>query len=200
MNCTNCGAPLKVDDEKCQYCGSITPYGEQKLQERRQHEREEQQRQSAANLPAMKYVSMTFAVCVYLITFGYYAPYWYATRIAQLNGLGTSKKFPAWAAGVFGLACLGMFILPGWEGYFGVTEEFSQEVVNYSLGIAFVVSVYLAFAVRGMLQEHAAKFMDRGAAVQTIAPSGLSLVLFGPLYLQACINRMIAMKMLAPKI
>ena len=148
----------------------------------------------------MKYVSMTFAVVVYVITLGAYAPYWYATRIAPLNGLESGKKFPVWAEAIFALVWCAMFIIPGSEATFGLTEEISQEVYSYSLGISFVVSVYLAFAVRGMLQSYAAKFMEKNIAAESIAPSGIMLVLFGHLYLQSCVNKMIGMKILAPQI
>ena len=200
MNCKHCGAPVEANDEVCQYCGKLTEYGERMLEERRQVEKEEARRQALENLPAMKFVSMTFATVVYVITLGGYAPYWYATRIAPLNALDSGKKFPVWAAAILALAWCAMFIIPGSEATFGLTEEFSQEVYSYSLGISFVVSVYLAFAVRGMLQSYAAKFMEKNIAAGSIAPSGIMLVLFGPLYLQSCVNKMITMKILAPKI
>lgn len=202
MNCKHCGAPVEANDEICQYCGKLTAYGESMLEERRTQERERERRQALENLPAMKYVSMTFAVFVYVITLGAYAPYWYATRIPALNGLESGKKFqlPAWAAGIFALVWCVMFIIPGSEAALGLTEELSQEVYNYSLGIAFVVSVYLAFSVRSILQAYAAKFMDKNIAAGSVASSGIMLVLFGPLYLQSCVNKMIGMKILAPKI
>ena len=152
------------------------------------------------NLPTMKYVSVAFTVFVYVFTLGCYSPYWYATRIAHLNALNSGKKFPAWAAGVFMLAFFGMYMSSSVAALLGGTEEISQEVFNYAAAIVFVVSIYLAFAVRNILQAYAAKFMDKSAAVGSIAPSAVMLVLFGPIYLQHSVNRMIAMKLLAPKI
>ena len=76
----------------------------------------------------------------------------------------------------------------------------SQEIYNYSLSVAFCLSIYIAFTVRSILQEYAAKFMDRDIAVGSVAPSAVNLVLFGPIYLQQCVNRMIKMKILAPQI
>ena len=194
MNCTKCGAPLDAQDEVCQYCGTRTPYGERLLEERRRHDEEEARLHALDNMPAMKHVSMAFAVFLQVITLGGYAPYWYATRIQSLNALGTSKKFPAWLAGVFALAWCAMILLPNGEDIEG------SELFNYAAGIAFVASVYLAFSVRSILQEYASRFMERNIAVATVAPSGVLLVLFGPLYLQACVNRLIKMKFLAPKI
>jgi hypothetical protein len=200
MNCKHCGAPVEANDEVCQYCGKLTDYGEHMLEERKRTEKEEERRRALDNLPVMKYVSMTFMIFIYVITLGSYSPYWYATRIAPLNALNTGKKFPAWLAGIFALAWCAMFILPGSEATFGITSEMSQEIYNYSLGIGFVASVYLAFAARNILQEYAAKFMERPVAVQTVAPSAIMLILFGSIYLQHCVNKMIAMKILAPKI
>ena len=34
MNCSNCGTPLKPDDEVCPHCKVITPYGDSMLKER----------------------------------------------------------------------------------------------------------------------------------------------------------------------
>lgn len=164
------------------------------LEEHRRQEEEAARRQALDNLPKMKHVSVAFAVFLQIITIGGYAAYWYATRIQSLNALGTSKKFPAWCAGILGLAWCAMILLPGGGNAAG------QELFNYASGIVFVASIYLAFSVRGMLQEYASGFMERSVAVATVAPSGMMLVLFGPLYLQACVNRMIAMRYLAPKI
>ena len=193
MICQNCGAPIDENDEVCQYCGTVTPHGHELRSERKRLE-------ALENLPVMKYVSVTFTVFAYIFTLGCYSPYWYATRIAHLNALNSGKKFPAWAAGVFMLAFFGMYMSSSVAALLGGTEEISQEVFNYAAAIVFVVSIYLAFAVRNILQAYAAKFMDKSAAVGSIAPSAVMLVLFGPIYLQHSVNRMIAMKLLAPKI
>lgn len=193
MNCKNCGAPLNDNDEVCQYCGTVTPHGASIRSERKRLE-------ALENIPVMKYVSAAFSVFVYIITFGCYAPYWYATRIAHLNALNTGRKFPAWAAGVFVLAFCGVFLSDNIAGLFGGGQELAQIIFDWSAGIGLVVSVYLAFAVRNILQAYAAKFMDKSAAVGSVAPSGVMLVLFGPIYLQHSVNKMIDMKLLAPKI
>ena len=200
MNCTHCGAPIEANDEVCQYCGKLTAYGERMLGEHKREEQEEQRRKALENLPVMKYVSMIFAVLMWVITIGGYSVYWYAMRIAPLNALGTSKKFPAWAVAIFGLSWCAIWFLPGAEAIPGTPPDFMDEAYNYALAIEFVVSVYLAFAARSMLQEYAARFVEKPVAVSTVAPSAIMLILFGTIYLQHTVNKMISMKMLAPKI
>ncbi|MBQ7214729.1 MAG: hypothetical protein IJS39_01960 [Synergistaceae bacterium] len=51
-----------------------------------------------------------------------------------------------------------------------------------------------------ILLEYAAKFMEADIAVESIAPSGVKLALFGAVYLQSCVNKMIKMKILSPKL
>ncbi len=200
MKCANCGAPIEANDEVCQYCGTRTPYGVSMLEEHKRQEQEAQKRQALENLPKMKYVSMGFAVFVYVITLGYYAPYWYATRMKPLNDLDSGTKLQPWAVGLYALACLAVFFLPNMDETPGISPEFSQELFNYAAALVFVGSIWLAFWVRKILQGYAAKFMDKNIAVGSVASSGVMLVLFGPLYLQHSINKMIHMKLLAPKI
>ena len=200
MNCTHCGAPIEANDEVCQYCGKLTAYGERMLDEHKREEQEEARRKALENLPTMKYVSMIFAVLMWVITIGGYSVYWYATRIAPLNALGTKKKFPAWAAAILAVSWFLMCFLPNTSDIPGVSPELMKEANSYAIGVLFVVSVYLAFAVRSMLQEYAAGFVEKPVAVSTVAPSGIMLILFGAIYLQHTVNRMISMKMLAPKI
>ena len=200
VNCKTCGAPLNIDDEVCAYCGTITQHGIALREERKRLEQEEQHRHALDNLPKMKYVSSGFVIFMYIITLGCYSPYWYATRLPALNSLGQSRKILAAAIGFFALCWSVIFIVPGSEAAIGISEELSQEIYNYSLSIAFCLSIYIAFTVRSILQEYAAKFMDRDIAVGSVAPSAVNLVLFGPIYLQQCVNRMIKMKILAPQI
>ena len=200
MKCANCGAPIEANDEVCQYCGTRTPYGVSMLEEHRRQEQEEQKRQALENLPKFKYVSEAFLIFVYVITLGYYAPYWYATRMKPLNDLDSGTKLPAWAVAIYALACLAIFFVPNMDETPVMSPELSQEIFNYTAAIALLGSVWLAFWVRKILQGYAAKFMDKNIAVGTIASSGVMLVLFGPIYLQHSINKMIKMKFLAPKI
>ena len=198
--CVNCGAPLEADAEKCPYCGTVTQYGEANLEEKKKHEREQERKKILDNLPKIKFVGLPFMICVYIFTFFGYAPYWYATRMQTLNSLESDSKLPKWAVAVYALLWAVMIIVPGYEADIGITESISQQIFNISLGLAMTLSVWLAFITRNILQAHASNFMERNAAVHTIASSGVMLVLFGPLYLQVQVNRMLRMEMLAPKI
>ena len=200
MKCSTCGAPLNADDEVCQYCGTMTAYGMSMLEERKREEKEEQHRLALENLPKIKFVSMGFVIAAYVCTLGYYSPYWYATRMKPLNDLDSGTKLPAWAVGIFAVMCAMICLGSNVQEYFGLTEETSQDILDYALGVVLVASVWLAFWVRKILQGYAAKFMERDIAVGSIAPSGMMLVLFGPVYLQHTVNKMIKMKLMAPQI
>ena len=198
--CVNCGAPLEAGAEKCPYCGTVTPYGESLLEEKRTQQREQERKRMLENLPKIKFVSLPFIILVYIFTFFGYAPYWYATRMKTLNSLESDSKLPKWAVAVYALLWAVMVIVPGSESEIGISEAISQQIFNISLGLAMTLSVWLAFITRNILQAHASNYMNRNDAVNTIAPSGVMLIIFGPLYLQTQINRMLKMELLAPKI
>ncbi|MBQ7170232.1 MAG: hypothetical protein IJR63_10070 [Synergistaceae bacterium] len=201
MNCKSCGAPLDEGTEKCPYCGTLTDYGTEKFRERESQKQDEERRKKLENLPAMKYVSLAFVAVLYVVTAGLYSVYWYAMRLKPLNSLGTKAKVPAWLVGIFALVYAGVCLLPQYDlTEYGLDAETADEVYNYALGIVIVASGWLAFMARRVLQEHAAKFMDRTQAVNIIAPSNVLLILFGPAYLQSQINRMIKMNLFSPKI
>ena len=61
-----------------------------------------------------------------------------------------------------------------------------------------VMSTWLAFRVRRILRDYAEKYIDMYEAENITAPSGLALFVFGPLYLQYSINRMIDANIFAP--
>ena len=198
MNCQNCGAPLKAEDEVCEYCSTMTQYGMTMLQERKRLEQEEHRRHALENLPKIKYVPTPFVIAACILTLGCYAPYWYATRITSLRDLAHDKKFPVWAAMIFVIAWGLVVLLPSGEEE--NASELLQLVNNCAVWGALLASVYLAFSVRKILLAYAAKFMEADIAVESIAPSGVKLALFGAIYLQSCINKMIKMKILAPKL
>ena len=198
--CVNFGAPLDAGAEKCPYCGTVTPYGESMLAEKKIHQSEQERKRMLENLPKIKFVSLPFMILVYIFTFFGYAPYWYATRMKTLNSLESDSKLPKWAIAVYALLWCVMVIVPGSESDIGISESLSQQIFSVSLGLAMTISVWLAFITRNILQAHASNYMNRNDAVNTIAPSGVMLILFGPLYLQTQINRMLKMELLAPKI
>ncbi len=117
-----------------------------------------------------------------------------------LNSLESESKLPKWAIALYALLWCAMVIIPGSESDIGISESISQQIFNISLGLAMTISVWLAFITRNILQAHASNYMEGNDAVNTIAPSGVMLILFGPLYLQTQINRMLKMELLAPKI
>ncbi|MBQ6665544.1 MAG: zinc ribbon domain-containing protein [Synergistaceae bacterium] len=201
MKCKACGAPIEVGEEKCPYCGTLTDYGEEKFRERESQKKEDERKKMLDNLPAMKFVAGAFIPVLYVVTLGLYSVYWYAMKLKPLNSLGTKTKLPAWLVGTFALLYSYAVIVPSYDlTVYGISEEFAESIYNGVLGCMIVASGWLAYITRKILQEHAAKFMDRTQAVNTIAPSNMLLFLFGAAYLQSQVNRMIKMNLFSPKI
>ena len=203
MKCTSCGAPIDAGVEKCPYCGTLTPYGEEKFRERESQKKEDERRKALENLPAMKFVANAFIPVLYIFTMGLYSVYWYAMRMKPLNSLGTKTKLPAWLVAVFAVLYAGIFLMPpNVAGYVlsEIDEETAYTVYDIALSLVMLVSGWLAFIVRKILQEHAASFMDKSQAVKVAAPSNVMLILFGAAYLQYQVNKMIHMNMFSPQI
>ncbi|MBQ3402071.1 MAG: DUF4234 domain-containing protein [Synergistaceae bacterium] len=201
MNCSGCGAPLEAGAEVCPYCGKMTAYGEEKFREREEHRHEDEKRKEYENLPQMKYVADAFIPVLYIFTLGLYSPYWYAVRMKSINGLNSEAKLPAWLAGAFALVMMAVFLVPSpYDADMNVTDENLQYISNVILSCVILLSGYIAYTVRRVFQEHASHYMERNTAIQSIAPSNVMLFLFGAAYLQYSVNRMIKMKILAPKI
>ena len=201
MKCNACGAPLEAGQEKCTYCGTLTPYGEEKFKQREAQKIEAERQQRLDSLPAMKFVPASATVLLYIFTGTFYSPYWYAVRMKSLNSLGTKAKLQAWAVGVFAVLMFATFMLPSYDlTASGISEELSENIYNTVLSLLILVSGWLAYSVKNILQEHAAQFIGKTNAVQSIANSNLMLILFGPAYLQLQVNKMIKMNMFAPKI
>ena len=200
MKCESCGAPLEQGMERCPYCGTLVPVDEKVLEARERRER----KRKLENLPQMKLVPGAMLVLLYVVTFGLYAVYWYAMRMKDLNNLNADSenknfKVPAWLVAIFAIAYLAVFMLGGDSSTEPEVNEF-QDLFNIALGVVIVASGWLAFKIRAILQNYAAKYLDKAVAVQSIAPSGVLLSLFGAAYLQTQINKMIGMEILAPKI
>ena len=130
MKCTGCGAPLEAGTERCPYCGSTTPYGESLMAEKAAQKRDEERRRRQEGLPAMKVVSGAFIPVLYFFTLAGYAPYWYATRMTALNGLGTSKKLSKWGVAAYALLWFCLIMLPGKEADLGFSAEGEQPIFN----------------------------------------------------------------------
>ena len=200
MKCATCGAPLEAGMERCPYCGSTTSYGETLLEEKVRQKQDEEKRRRLENLPRMKYVSGAFIPILYFCTFAWYAPLWYGLRLRALNALNPPDTMPAWGVALYNLLWIAVFFLPNSDGLLGLSQGQWQSYFDTALGVAIVLSVWLAFKARSILQGYAAKSMEAGVAVHTVAPSNVLLILFGPMYLQYQINKMISMDLLAPQI
>lgn len=202
MKCTACGAPLDAGTEKCPYCGTLTQYGEEKFREREAQRKDDERKKALENLPAMKFVANAFVPVLYVFTLGLYAVYWYAMRLKPLNSLDTKLKLPAWLVGIFALLYAYVILVPASYELteYGIDPETADSIFNGVLGAVIVASGWLAYITRNILQEHAAKFMDRTQAVNSIAPSNMLLLLFGAAYLQLQVNKMIRMNLFSPKI
>ena len=203
MKCTSCGAPLEISCEKCPYCGTVTPYGEEKFRERESKKKDDERKKALEKLPAMKFVASSFVAVLYVFTMGLYSVYWYAMRLKPLNSLATKSKLPAWLVALFAVLYAGLFLLPPEITEYivsGIDEESAYTVFDIVLALVMLSSVWLAFIVRKILQEHAANFMEKSQAVNTIAPSSVMMILFGAAYLQIQVNKMIKMNMCSAKI
>ena len=198
MNCKHCGAPLPTGALECPYCTASTPYAEQNAESIRDQRKK-------GSLGSLKRASLGLASLLYFLSFGFYGSAWYVLRCRSFNELDPKVTFP-FAATVANFLVTLTFLLfllvekPTLELWLGMSEE---ELVGFQSTFMFLamgISVYVAFGFRKILQNYAARHLDRSVAVQTIAPSGVMTCLFGSLYLQATVNRMISMELLNPEI
>lgn len=198
MKCEGCGAPLDEGMERCPYCGTLVPVDESRLKLKQQEER----LKKLEGLARMKYVPSSFLVIAYIFTAGLYSVYWYAMRIKDINNLDPdyNVKLPAWGVAIFGLLCCAQFLTEEIGIAFGLSLEQSDSVLNVIVALVILTSVWLAFRVRRIFQNYAAKYLDKAVAVGSVASSGVMLILFGAAYLQSQVNKMISMEILAPKI
>lgn len=195
MNCKHCGAALPVGAERCEYCGAATPHAAENIERILN-------RKKKKGLGSMKQVSGGLLFFAYFFTFGLYSGFWYLLRYKSLNRLHDRLRFPSWGALLY------FFLLLGWifssqdvpRFWFGLSPEENQTCFNILFLLYIGVSIWLAFAARNILQNYAARHMEKSLAVLAIAPSGLMTLLFGPLYLQLQVNKMISMELLNPEL
>ena len=200
MKCTGCGAPLNAGTEVCPYCGMATPYGESLVEEKAEQRREAERKRRIEGLPTMKYVSGAFVPVLYFCTFFCYSPYWYATRMARINSLGTRMKLSPLLVALHALLWFGVIMLPNSAFELSFLPVDGQTLFDYALGTDIVLSGWIAFRVKSIFQEYAAQTLDRSVAIMTVASSNILLLLFGPMYLQYEVNKMISAELLAPQL
>ncbi|NLL37433.1 MAG: zinc ribbon domain-containing protein [Fretibacterium sp.] len=198
MNCKHCGAPLPTGALSCPYCTASTPYAEKNLEELTRQRKK-------ASLGTLKNASLGLATLLYFFTFGFYGSLWYLLRLRSFNALDpkVTFPFPAVLANFLVTLCFLAFLMIDnsiLQATFGLTADGVSDLMGWSMLLAMGVATYVAFAFRRILQNYAAKHLERSVAVQTIAPSGVMTFLFGALYLQATVNRMIAMELLNPQL
>lgn len=195
MNCKHCGAPLAVGAERCDYCGAATPYAAQNLETiLRQKKRE--------GLLPMKRVSGGLLFFLYIFSLGIYGSLWHILRNSSLNRLVPKVHIPFWAAGLNFVLVLGWLLISqdNIVQALGLSPEDAQSYFNLLLLGSFGLSTWLSFRARSILQHYASQHLEKTVVILSIAPSGMMTTLFGALYLQFQINRMIAMELLSPKL
>lgn len=200
MKCQGCGAPLGIEDRECAYCGKVTPYGERLLEERRirkqekarqwklKCERRKQEREleeeRRRNMPAMPCVPLPVCAVMYVITLGLWSSYWYITRSFPLNRMKSEDKLPLWLALVYPLLCFGIFFLLLGHENVGINASEAKALFAADTMLCYGVSAWLAWQARKILRSYLAE----------AAPSDWTLALFGPLYLQYTVNKIIHVK------
>ena len=193
MNCRHCGAALPIGAERCEYCGAATPHAAENLEAILREKRRK-------GLLSMKGVSGGMLFFLYFFTFGVYGSVWHVLRNKSLNRLAPNIQIPFWAACLQLALHLGWILIPQSSvgQALGLSEEDVQNCFTLLSLAAFILSVWLSFKARSILQLYASRYLEKSVVVLSIAPSGLMTFLFGPLYLQSQINRMIAMELLDP--
>ena len=116
------------------------------------------------------------------------------------NRLAPNIHIPFWATCLQLALHLGWILIPQSSvgQNLGLSEEDVQDCFNLLSLAIFLLSIWLSFKARNILQLYASRYLEKSVTVLSIAPSGLMIFFFGPLYLQAQINKMIAMELLAP--
>ena len=193
MNCKNCGAPLTPDDEKCPYCGSYIERSSAEIAKRQQIKQESIRRERLDSLPKMKYIQIIFIVLANIITLGFYAIYWYAVRRNTFNTLTKDYKFPDLGLVIHVIALI-LFYLSN-----------NESIYSIALPVSWLSGIYTAFQVKNILRSYALKNIDlinSGSIniINLVAPSNILLILFGSIYLQAAINKMIKLELFKPEV
>ncbi|MBQ9582514.1 MAG: DUF4234 domain-containing protein [Synergistaceae bacterium] len=161
---------------------------EKTLTENENLKREAEYRKKLNNLVKIKYASTAFVLFLSVFTIGLYSIYWYGTRSGDLNKLNPECQLPAWGAGVY---------LASWIYMMFIQSDDVQPIIMLASSIFYW---WLAFRVRKILRLYASKNISGSVVARYIAPSAVWTFLFGSIYLQSQINKMIQMEILAPKV
>ena len=193
MNCKNCGAPLTPNDEKCPYCGSYIDRSPAEIAKRQRIKQESIRRERLDSLPKMKYIQIIFIVLANIITLGFYAIYWYAVRRNTLNTLTKDYKFPDMGLVIHVIALILFYV------------SNNESIYSIALPVSWLSGIYTAFQVKNILRSYALKniaLINSGSIniINLVAPSNILLILFGSIYLQAAINKMIKLELFKPEV
>jgi len=190
LNCKTCGAPLKGDEEHCPYCGSFIDYEDRPVKNKKP-ERENK------NLPQIKYASEAFIITVSIFTFGIYGIYWYFSRRKSLNGLVEGFKFPDIALGIYIVGWLMFMCFTSSEDP-ELASESSESLAGIGCIIIWVGAAWMSFSIKKILLEYLKQNCKDEAVLKVITFSDVMLFIFGYIYLQIQINKMINAEFFAP--
>jgi len=190
LNCKTCGAPLKGDEEHCPYCGSFIEYENRPQKQKSEHEHK--------NSPQIKYASEIFIIIVSIFTFGIYGIYWYFSRRKSLNGLVDGVKFPD----------IGFVIyVIGWLMFFFLTADDPDLADPEEGGLAYIGSIviwigaaWMSFAIQKILKKYLVEHCADEAILKVINFSDIMTFIFGYIYLQIQINKMIQAEIFSPQL
>ena len=193
-SCKYCGAPLTPDAEKCSYCGRYIEFSPEEKARRDKQKQQDERLAKIEALPKIKFVSITFTIFANIFTLGFYAVYWYISRRKTLNNLTPDKKFPDLVLFIHVVALICFY-------YFTDNENSNQEIFsNIAFFVSFLTAIYVAFQVKNILRTYSLNHLDRVSTDKLIAPSNISVILFGSIYLQSQINKMINLELFAPEV
>ena len=191
LNCRTCGAPLKGDEEHCPYCGSFIEYEDRPKKQKPERENK--------NLPQIKYASEIFVIVVSIFTLGLYGIYWYISRRKTFNSLVEGLKFPD----------IGLVIyIIGWCIFLGMSSsdaeavdpENSESLAGYGYLILWAGALWLSFGIKKILKEFLTRNCKDEAILKVINFSDIMIFIFGYIYLQIQINKMIQAEILSPQL
>ena len=191
LNCKTCGAPLKGDEEHCPYCGSFIEYEDRPKKQKPEHEHK--------NLPQIKYASEIFIIVVSIFTFGIYEIYWYISRRKSFNGLVEGLKFPDIGFVIYVIGWLMFLFMSSEDPEMAETEEAgSLAYIGYI--IIWIGAAWMSFAIQKILKKYLAEHCGDEAILKVINFSDVMTFIFGCIYLQIQINKMIQAEILSPQL